>query len=103
MPCRTIVVANRKGGTGKTSMTLSLGMGFARLGKRVLLVDVDPQGDLTKPLGWKNPDALEATFANRPNTIIEGETLESAEGILSYKEGNDFMLANYSINPDQSI
>lgn len=97
MPCRTIVVANRKGGTGKTSMTLSLGMGFARLGKRVLLVDVDPQGDLTKPLGWKDPDALEETLANRPNAVIEGEALEPAEGILSYKEGNDLMLANIEL------
>ena len=57
MPCKTIAVANQKGGTGKTATTLSLGVALARLGKRVLLVDTDPQGDLTKSLGWKDPDA----------------------------------------------
>ena len=56
MPCRAIAVANQKGGTGKTAITLSLGVAPARLGKRVLLVDTDPQGDLTKSLGWKDPD-----------------------------------------------
>lgn len=55
MPCKTIAVANQKGGTGKTATTLSLGVALARLGKRVLLVDTDPQGDLTKSLGWKAP------------------------------------------------
>lgn len=55
MPCRTIAVANQKGGTGKTATTLSLGMALARSGQRVLLVDTDPQGDLTKSLGWKDP------------------------------------------------
>ena len=56
MPCRAIAVANQKGGTGKTATTLSLGVVLAHRGKRVLLVDTDPQGDLTKSLGWKDPD-----------------------------------------------
>ncbi|WP_285833834.1 ParA family protein [Adlercreutzia aquisgranensis] len=56
MPCRAIAVANQKGGTGKTATTLSLGVALAHRGKRVLLVDTDPQGDLTKSLGWKDPD-----------------------------------------------
>ena len=52
MTCKTIAVANQKGGTGKTATTLSLGIALAKLDKRVLLVDTDPQGDLTKSLGW---------------------------------------------------
>lgn len=72
MSCRTIAVANQKGGTGKTATTLSLGMALARSGQRVLLVDTDPQGDLTKSLGWKDPDALESpTLANHLNAMIE--------------------------------
>lgn len=51
MTCRTIAVANQKGGTAKTATALSLGVALARTGDRVLLVDADPQGDLTKSLG----------------------------------------------------
>lgn len=97
MPCRTIAVANQKGGTGKTATTLSLGVALARLGKRVLLVDADPQGDLTKSLGWGDPDALEVTLANHLSAVIEGEGIESREGILSHKEGIDLMPANIEL------
>lgn len=98
MPCRTIAVANQKGGTGKTATTLSLGMALARSGQRVLLVDTDPQGDLTKSLGWKDPDALEtATLANHLNAMIEGATLDPREGILSHEEGIDLMPANIEL------
>lgn len=90
MPCRTIAVANQKGGTGKTATTLSLGMPPARRGQRVLLVDADPQGDLTKSLGWKDPDALETTLANHLNAMIEGSTPDSREGI-------DLMPANIEL------
>ena len=97
MPCRTIAVANQKGGTGKTATTLSLGVALARLGKRVLLVDADPQGDLTKSLGWGDPDALEVTLANHLSAVIEGEGIETREGILSHKEGIDLMPANIEL------
>ena len=87
MSCRTIAVANQKGGTGKTTTTLSLGMALARSGQRVLLVDTDPQGDLTKSLGWKDPDTLESpTLANHLNAMIEGAALDPREGILSHDE-----------------
>ena len=98
MPCRTIAVANQKGGTGKTATTLSLGMALARSGQRVLLVDTDPQGDLTKSLGWKDPDALESpTLANHLNAMIEGTALDPREGILSHDEGVDLMPANIEL------
>ena len=97
MPCRTIAVANQKGGTGKTATTLSLGMALARRGQSVLLVDTDPQGDLTKSLGWKDPDALEATLANHLNAMIEGIDLDPREGILSHDEGIDLMPANIEL------
>lgn len=97
MPCRTIAVANQKGGTGKTATTLSLGMALARSGQRVLLVDTDPQGDLTKSLGWHDPDALETTLANHLNAMIEGAILDPREGILSHDEGIDLMPANIEL------
>lgn len=61
---RIIAVCNQKGGVGKTTTTANLGFGLVREGKRVLLVDADPQGDLTTCLGWRNPDNLEVTLSS---------------------------------------
>ena len=77
--------------------TLSLGIALAKLDKRVLLVDTDPQGDLTKSLGWSNPDSLEITVANHIQAVIDGIDLQAREGILSHKEGIDLMPANIDL------
>lgn len=61
-PCKVLAIANQKGGTGETTTAASLGVALAMRGRRVLLVDADPQGDLTTSLGW-NPDELEVTLA----------------------------------------
>ena len=70
---------------------------MAKLDKRVLLVDTDPQGDLTKSLGWSNPDSLEITVANHIQAVIDGIDLQAREGILSHKEGIDLMPANIDL------
>lgn len=91
MTCRTIVVANQKGGTAKTATALSLGVALARTGGRVLLVDADPQGDLTKSLGWRDPDSLETTLATHLSAAIEGSDDDPAAGTLRHREGVDLM------------
>ena len=59
---KVIAVANQKGGVGKSTTVYNLGAGLAMQGKKVLLLDVDPQGDLTKMLGLRKPHDLPVEF-----------------------------------------
>ena len=70
-PCKVNANANQKGGVGKTVTTVSLGVGLTRVGKRVLLVDADPQGSLTVSLGIRNPDELNITISTVMQSVIE--------------------------------
>ena len=69
--CKVIAVANQKGGVGKSTSVYCIGAGLAMDGKRVLLVDVDPQGDLTKMLGQRKPHELPHTLAEQMNAVVQ--------------------------------
>ena len=92
-----IAVVNQKGGTAKTTTVENLGIGLAREGKKVLLVDTDPQGSLTISLGYPRPDELDITLFDLLNKTINEDSVTAGEGILHQAEGIDLIPANISL------
>jgi len=92
-----IAVVNQKGGTAKTTTVENLGIGLAREGKKVLLVDTDPQGSLTISLGYPKPDELDVTLYDLLNSTINEADIPYREGVLHQPEGIDLIPANISL------
>ena len=92
-----IAVVNQKGGTAKTTTVENLGIGLARQGKKVLLLDTDPQGSLTISLGYPRPDELDITLFDLLNKTINEAAVNAGEGILHQPEGIDLIPANISL------
>lgn len=93
-----IAVVNQKGGTGKTTTCENLGIGLANEGKKVLLVDTDPQGSLSIALGNSRPDDLPVTLTDLMAKIMQDQPPLPKEGILSHEEGVDLVPANITLS-----
>ena len=97
--CKVYGIGSQKGGVGKSSVSLSLGVELANKGYKVVLIDADAQGSLTASMGYTEPDSMEITLA----TIIEKEVNEEfydprTFGILHHNEGVDLIPCNIELS-----
>ena len=97
MSASVIGIVNQKGGTGKTTTCVNLGIDLAREGKKVMLIDCDPQGSLTISLGYPQPDTLPVTLADLMGKVLSDAPIDPGEGVLHHTEGVDLLPANIAL------
>ena len=96
--CKVIALTNQKGGVGKTTTAVNLGVCLSKQGKKVLLVDADAQANLTMSLGYPRPDDLPISLATIMQDIIDDNPFDVQKGILHHSEGVDLLPSNIELS-----